>query len=64
MRMEVKRVMVDGEFVVLHCHVRFTEEDRGMAVADILRIQDGRMVEHREVGRPIPEEDANGNGMF
>ena len=64
MRMELKRVIVDGEFVVLHCHVRFTDEDRGMAVVDILRVQDGRMVEHWDVGQPIPEEDENGNGMF
>ena len=38
--------------------------DRGMAVADLWRIADGRIVEHWDVVQGVPEESANDNTMF
>ena len=43
---------------------RMTDDDRGVAVVDIFRIEDGRVVEHWDVIQPIPERAANDNGMF
>jgi predicted SnoaL-like aldol condensation-catalyzing enzyme len=64
MRTEFKRAIVDGEFVVLHSHGRINDGDRGQAVIDIFRVEDGRVVEHWDVIQEIPEEAQNDNGMF
>jgi predicted SnoaL-like aldol condensation-catalyzing enzyme len=63
-RADIKRAFVDGDFVILHSHVRMTEEDRGSAVMDIFRLEEGRVVEHWDVVQPIPAESRNENGMF
>ena len=61
---EFKHAYVDGNIVVLHSHVRFKADDRGMAVVDIFRFEKGKIVEHWDVVQPIPEKSANNNTMF
>jgi len=63
-RYEIKRVIADGNLVAVHSHGRFSAEDRGMAVVDILRVQGCRVMEHWDVVQPVPETAANANGMF
>lgn len=60
----VKRVFVDGEYVVAHVHVIVNPGERGNAVVDIFRCENGRVVEHWDAAQPIPAESANNNGMF
>lgn len=62
--MEVKRVMAEGDYVFLHVHLKFHPTDRGAAVADIYRIENGKIAEHWDVMQPIPETAANDNTMF
>lgn len=59
-----KRVLVDGDLVAIHSHVRLNSEDRGSAVVDIFRIENGRVVEHWDVLQTVPEKPANDNTMF
>jgi predicted SnoaL-like aldol condensation-catalyzing enzyme len=61
---ERKREVVDGDLVVIHSHVHMTKEDLGMAVVDMFRVNDGKVVEHWDVVQPVPEETANDNTMF
>ena len=61
---DVKRVFVDGNFVILHSHVTNDPGDRGNAIVDILRAVDGKFVEHWDVTQPVPEKSANDNTMF
>jgi predicted SnoaL-like aldol condensation-catalyzing enzyme len=64
-RCEIKRVFADGDYVILHSHFHgLTDNPRGEAVVDILRLEDGKVVEHWDVIQPIPEISANGNTMF
>ena len=63
-RVEIKRVLADAEFVVLHCH-QFWPDDLEYAGIDIFRVDsDGKMVEHWDVLQVIPAESANDNGLF
>ena len=61
---DVKRMIADGDMVAAHVHVIFTPGERGLAVVDIFRIEDGKIAEHWDVAQPIPEPAANENGMF
>jgi predicted SnoaL-like aldol condensation-catalyzing enzyme len=61
---DFKRVLVDGDLVAVHSHVTTAPNDRGMAVVDIFRAEDGKFVEHWDVIQPVPESAANENTMF
>ena len=61
---EFKQVFADGDYVIVHAHAKRDAEDRGTAVMDIFRLENGKVVEHWDVAQPIPENSANNNGMF
>ncbi|WP_315139647.1 nuclear transport factor 2 family protein [Achromobacter marplatensis] len=61
---EIKRVIAEGDLVVIHNQWRDSPEDRGQAVVDIFRVDKGKIVEHWDVSQEIPENPANQNGMF
>lgn len=63
-RADVKRVFADGDFVILHAHVKLQPEELGLAIVEIFRLEHGKIVEHWDVRQPIPETAANTNGMF
>ncbi|MDB5873352.1 MAG: polyketide cyclase [Ramlibacter sp.] len=62
-RANIKRVVAEGDLVVIHSHVQRTPGERGAALVDIFRVQDGKIVEHWDIVQPIPETSANSNGM-
>ncbi len=64
LRYHFKRVLSDGDLVVVHSHVTNNAQDRGMAVIDIFRVENGKVVEHWDVAQPVPEKAANDNTMF
>jgi len=63
-RSEIKRVFADGDYVILHVHAVRAPGERGVAIIDIFKLENGKIVEHWDVAQPIPEKAANTNGMF
>jgi len=63
-RSEIKRAFAEGDFVILHVHSQREPGDRGVAIVDIFRLENGKIVEHWDVIQPVPEKAANDNGMF
>ena len=63
-RATVKRVIVEGDLVVLHVHSQPTPGAPGSAIVDIFRVENGKVVEHWDVMQPVPEKSANTNTMF
>ncbi|MGZ6007136.1 MAG: nuclear transport factor 2 family protein [Rhizomicrobium sp.] len=64
LRSDVKRAFADGDFVILHVHIKLQPEELGLAIVEIFRLEHGKIVEHWDVRQPIPETAANTNGMF
>jgi predicted SnoaL-like aldol condensation-catalyzing enzyme len=62
--LEVKRAIAEGDFVVVHSHVRQRPGDPGAVVVHIFRFENGRIAELWDVGQPVQEKSPNQFGMF
>ena len=61
---EIKRAFAEGDYVIIHVHAVRTPGERGSAIVDIFKLEDGKIVEHWDEVQPIPEKAANTNTMF
>jgi predicted SnoaL-like aldol condensation-catalyzing enzyme len=63
-RQTLHHLFADGDHVFGHTHVVRWPGDRGFAVMDLYRIEDGRIKEHWDVLQEIPEKPVNPTPMF
>ena len=61
---DVKRAFVDGDHVIVHYHVRRWPGDKGWAVIDIFRVENGLIAEHWDVLQDVGEGGPNPNSPF
>ena len=61
---DLKRVVAEGDYVAFHHHLRLDADHLGLAVIDVFRVRDGKIVEHWDAAQPVPDSSANNNTMF
>ncbi|WP_373746068.1 nuclear transport factor 2 family protein [Neisseria dentiae] len=64
-RPHIKRVIAEGDLVMLHVNSKKTPDESGNAVVDIFRLDNnGKIVEHWDVSMPVPEKTVSGRSVF
>jgi predicted SnoaL-like aldol condensation-catalyzing enzyme len=68
---DIKRVIAEGDYVVLHSYHVFQETDKdypdvphGRVAADIFRLENGKIVEHWDVLQAVPAKAVHNNTMY
>jgi predicted SnoaL-like aldol condensation-catalyzing enzyme len=59
----IKRVIAEGDMVVVHSLSKPTTEALGTAVVDIFRVDQGKIVEHWDVATEVPAQTVSGNSI-
>jgi predicted SnoaL-like aldol condensation-catalyzing enzyme len=61
---EHKHVLAEGDYVMVHDHAVREPGSRGLAIFNLYKFENGKVVEHWDVIQPVPETAQNSNGMF
>lgn len=60
---QVRRVLVDGDYAFVQIIGRMNRDDPGSAVMNIFRLEDGIIMEHWDVTQAMPESTASGRPL-
>ncbi|MFJ6198171.1 nuclear transport factor 2 family protein [Micromonospora sp. NPDC092111] len=61
----IKHLLADGDYVAVHHQMTLPGGDEeGLAVVDLWRLENGKIVEHWDVEQPVPDRARVPNGMF
>lgn len=61
---DIVRAFADGDFVILHVRKVPHPGDLPIAIVDIFRLEQGKIVEHWDVSQQTPAKTVSGNSMF
>jgi predicted SnoaL-like aldol condensation-catalyzing enzyme len=65
LKYDIKRVIAQGDLVLVHSNLVLTPGSRGTAVVDIFRFdRDHRIAEHWDASQEVPATSVSGNDMF
>ena len=62
-QIQVRRVLVDGDYGFVQIIGRMDSQDPGSAVMNIFRLEDGIIMEHWDVTQAMPAETASGRPL-
>ncbi len=62
-QIQVRRVLVDGDYGFVQIIGRMNSQDPGSAVMNIFRLEDGIIMEHWDVTQAFPAETASGRPL-
>lgn len=57
-------IISEGNKVMTHSLIKFTQDHPGIAVVHIFRIENGKIAELWDVGQQVPTDGLNQDGMF
>jgi predicted SnoaL-like aldol condensation-catalyzing enzyme len=63
-RIDIKRSVEEGDFVVVMSHVKHTPQERGYALMHMFRFEGDRIAELWDLAQEIPASSPNENGPF
>ena len=61
---KIVRSAAEDDLVFLHVHVTPAPGERGVAIVEIFRVKNAKIVEHWDVIQPLPEKPVNSHSMF
>ena len=64
LKVVISKVLADDDLVALHVHLTREANDPGLAIAELFRLKNGKIIEHWDVVQPVPPKTASGNSMF
>jgi predicted SnoaL-like aldol condensation-catalyzing enzyme len=64
LKVVISKALADDDLVALHVHLTREANDPGLAIAELFRLKNGKLVEHWDVVQPVPANTASGNSMF
>jgi predicted SnoaL-like aldol condensation-catalyzing enzyme len=64
LKVVISKVLADDDLVALHVHLTREANDPGLAIAELFRLKNGKIIEHWDVVQPVPQKTASGNSMF
>src|ERR1700730_668316 len=64
LKVTISKALADDDLVALHVHLTREADDPGLAIAELFRLKNGKIIEHWDVVQPIPEKTASGDSMF
>lgn len=62
-RMEIRRITVDGDYAVVHLRASQGPDDPGHVIMNLFRLQDGIIQEHWDVTQAVPATTASGRPL-
>jgi predicted SnoaL-like aldol condensation-catalyzing enzyme len=60
----LKRIIAERDLVAIHYHFQPDPNEKGMAIVDIFRVENSKLVEHWDVCQQWPEKSLCENPMF
>lgn len=63
-RYTLKRMIAEGDLVALHYHFQPDPNEKGGAIVDIFKVENGKLVEHWDVYQLWPEKSLCEKPMF
>jgi predicted SnoaL-like aldol condensation-catalyzing enzyme len=64
LKVAISKALADDDMVALHVHLTREANDPGLAIAELFRMENGKIVEHWDIVQPVPQKTASGNSMF